>query len=42
MKRIGGLKQQLAAGVQELTVDGRTPRQQLQGMSYSGAKAGCR
>lgn len=30
MKRIGGLKQQLAAGVQELTVDGRTPRQQLQ------------
>lgn len=30
MKRIGGLKQQLAAGVQELTIDGRTPRQQLQ------------
>ena len=30
MKRIGGLKQQLAAGVQELTVDGRSPRQQLQ------------
>ena len=29
MKRIGGLKQQLAAGVQELTIDGRTPRQQL-------------
>lgn len=29
MKRIGGLKQQLAAGVQELTLDGRTPRQQL-------------
>lgn len=29
MKRIGGLKQQLAAGVQELTPDGRTPRQQL-------------
>lgn len=30
MKRIGGLKQQLVAGVQELTVDGRSPRQQLQ------------
>lgn len=29
MKRIGGLKQQVAAGVQELTIDGRTPRQQL-------------
>ncbi len=29
MKRIGGLKQQLAAGVMELTLDGRTPRQQL-------------
>jgi len=29
MKRIGGLKQQLAANVQELTPDGRTPRQQL-------------
>ena len=29
MKRIGGLKQQLAAGVHELTIDGRTPRQQL-------------
>lgn len=29
MKRIGGLKQQLAAGVQGLTIDGRTPRQQL-------------
>lgn len=30
MKRIGGLKEQLAAGVQELTVDGRTPRQQIE------------
>ena len=30
MKRIGGLKQQLAAGVEELTIDGRSPRQQLQ------------
>jgi polyphosphate kinase len=29
MKRIGGLKQQVAAGVQEQTVDGRTPQQQL-------------
>jgi polyphosphate kinase len=29
MKRIGGLKHQVAAGVQELTVDGRTPRQQI-------------
>lgn len=29
MKRIGGLKQQLAAGVQEATVDGRTPQQQI-------------
>ncbi|MBT8419739.1 MAG: polyphosphate kinase 1 [Gammaproteobacteria bacterium] len=29
MKRIGGLKQQLAAGMQELTVDGRTPAQQI-------------
>lgn len=30
MKRIGGLKEQLGAGVQELTVDGRTPRQQIE------------
>ncbi len=30
MKRIGGLKQQLGAGVDETTVDGRTPRQQLE------------
>ncbi len=29
MKRIGGLKQQLAAGVMEKTVDGRTPEQQI-------------
>ena len=29
MKRIGGLKQQVGAGVRELTVDGRTPRQQI-------------
>lgn len=30
MKRIGGLKQQVAAGVHKLTVDGRTPLQQIQ------------
>jgi len=29
MKRIGGLKQQLGAGVSALTVDGRTPQEQL-------------
>ena len=29
MKRIGGLKHQLAAGIQEPTVDGRTPQQQI-------------
>ncbi len=29
MKRIGGLKQQAVAGMQELTVDGRTPQQQI-------------
>ena len=30
MKRIGGLKQQLEAGVVSLTVDGRTPLQQIE------------
>ncbi|HEX9080198.1 MAG TPA: hypothetical protein VF795_11445, partial [Desulfuromonadaceae bacterium] len=30
MKRIGGLKQQIGAGLRELTLDGRTPRQQVQ------------
>jgi polyphosphate kinase len=30
MKRIGGLKQQIGAGMSELTLDGRTPRQQVQ------------
>ena len=30
MKRIGGLKQQLGAGLTTLTVDGRTPEQQLE------------
>jgi len=29
MKRIGGLKQQLAAGISHITVDGRSPRQQI-------------
>ena len=29
MKRVGGLKQQLGAGVHELSVDGRTPLEQL-------------
>jgi polyphosphate kinase len=29
MKRIGGLKQQVGAGVQDLTVDGRTPTEQI-------------
>ena len=29
MKRIGGLKQQIGAGIQELTDDGRTPQQQV-------------
>ncbi|MDH3639724.1 MAG: polyphosphate kinase 1 [Gammaproteobacteria bacterium] len=29
MKRIGGLKQQVGAGVLQLTVDGRTPQQQI-------------
>jgi polyphosphate kinase len=29
MKRIGGLKQQVGAGVRELTVDGRTPEEQI-------------
>ena len=29
MKRIGGLKQQIGAGLKELTLDGRTPRQQV-------------
>jgi len=30
MKRIGGLKQQIGAGMHDLTLDGRTPRQQVQ------------
>ena len=30
MKRIGGLKQQIGAGMRELTLDGRTPRRQVQ------------
>jgi len=31
MKRIGGLKQQVAAGMRQLTLDGLTPLQQIQG-----------
>jgi polyphosphate kinase len=31
MKRIGGLKQQVVAGIQKLTVDGLTPQQQIRG-----------
>jgi polyphosphate kinase len=34
MKRIGGLKQQIGAGVTDLTVDGRTPAQQIE-QSYA-------
>lgn len=30
MKRLGGLKQQVGAGLKELTVDGRTPSQQIE------------
>lgn len=30
MKRIGGLKQQVGAGIRQLTVDGRTPRGQIE------------
>ena len=30
MKRIGGLKQQVATGVHERTIDGRTPQQQIE------------
>ncbi len=30
MKRIGGLKQQLGAGIRSLTVDGRNPRRQIE------------
>ena len=29
MKRIGGLKEQVGAGVQDLTIDGRTPQSQI-------------
>jgi len=29
MKRIGGLKQQVGAGIQTLTIDGRTPQEQI-------------
>jgi polyphosphate kinase len=30
MKRIGGLKQQLAAGLRDITIDGRTPAEQIE------------
>ncbi|MCP3689649.1 MAG: polyphosphate kinase 1 [Gammaproteobacteria bacterium] len=30
MKRIGGLKQQVGAGIMDLTVDGRSPQQQIE------------
>lgn len=41
MKRIGGLKQQLGAGLTTLTVDGRTPAEQIEecGRSVAGAIA---
>jgi polyphosphate kinase len=38
MKRIGGLKQQHGAGIRVLTVDGRTPRQQID-ESYTMVRA---
>ncbi len=38
MKRIGGLKQQHGAGIRMLTVDGRTPRQQID-ESYAKVRA---
>jgi polyphosphate kinase len=38
MKRIGGLKQQHGAGIRILTVDGRTPRQQID-ESYTMVRA---
>ncbi|MDD2335246.1 MAG: polyphosphate kinase 1 [Geobacteraceae bacterium] len=38
MKRIGGLKQQHGAGIRVLTVDGRTPRQQID-ESYAKVRA---
>jgi len=38
MKRIGGLKQQHGAGIRALTVDGRTPRQQID-ESYAMVRA---
>lgn len=38
MKRIGGLKQQVAAGILDVTVDGRTPKEQLEA-SYQAMRA---
>jgi len=37
---IGGLKQQVVAGMQELTVDGRTPQQQIAECYGGRARAG--
>src|SRR5262249_61432671 len=36
MKRVGGLKQQLASNVRELPPDNRTPRQQLAEIARAG------
>ena len=38
MKRIGGLKQQAVAGVHQLTVDGRTPQQQIAECLHAGPR----
>jgi polyphosphate kinase len=39
MKRIGGLKQQVGAGMRELSVDGRSPQQQI-AECYEGIRRG--
>jgi len=39
MKRIGGLKQQVGAGLNTLTVDGRTPQQQIEACGVQVAEA---
>lgn len=41
MKRVGGLKQQVGAELLELTVDGRTPRQQIE-EARAAVRAMCR
>ena len=40
MKRIGGLKQQAASGVQDLTPDGHSPAWQIAPLLRAGARAG--